>query len=231
MSVYSVIGPDGRAYGPADGTTLAQWAREGRLTPQTLVRRDADGAQMPAQYVPGLAPHLGLPPHVVDALMRQPLPPAGGPLPYADPRGYLAVAVGGHTLTPFSTPLAVFLHFITFGIFSWIHFGLMHDRLPRVRHDDPSAVKAICFMLIPFFNVFYWRFFEGIRICDRINEQRHVAGLPPTAPRGMAIAYGVVMILPYINILVGFPILGPIYYGMLRASVNELVAVTRGQLP
>ena len=231
MAAYSVIGPDGRAYGPADEGTLAQWAREGRLTAQTVVRRDADGAQMSAQFVPGLAPHLGLPPHVVNALIQQPFGPAGGPLQYADPRGYMAAATGGHGLTAFSTPLVVFLHFITFGIFSWIHFGLMHDRLPRARHDDPSAAKAICFMLIPFFNVFYWRFFEGMRICDRINEQRHFAGLPPTAPRGLAIAYGVVMIVPYINFLVGFPILGSIYYGMLQASVNELVAVTHGRQP
>ncbi len=104
----------------------------------------------------------------------------------------------------------------------------MHDRIPKLRQDDPSAVKAICFYLIPFFNL-YWMFFEKLHICDRINEQRRMAGLPETAPRGLAIAYCIVGIIPYLNILVAFPILGPIYYGSLRASVNELVWATRGR--
>lgn len=235
MTSYSVIGPDGRAYGPADEVMLAQWAREGRLTAQTLVRCERTGAHRAAQTIPAIAPLLGLPPEMVNELVHAPLHqhplPQGQPLPYAQPLPYqqpYVVAPGAHGLDAFSTPLTILLHYVTFGIFSWIHFGLMHDRMPRVRQDDPSSTKAICFYLIPFFNL-YWMFFENIRLCDRINEQRRAVGLPETAPRGMAIAYAAVMLIPYFNILVAFPILGPIYLGLLRQSVNELVDATHGR--
>jgi hypothetical protein len=239
MPSYSVIAADGRAYGPADEATLALWAREGRLTPDTMLQCHETGAHSPARAVAALQPYLGLSPQMVNNLIQtpqplvpQPQPQPGAALPYAQPYAYPPAqpyAIPGHALDAFSTPVAVLLHFVTFGIFSWIHFGLMHDRLPRVRHDDPSSVKAICFMLIPFFGWFYWRFFEGIRLCDRINEQRRIAGLPETAPRGLAIAYGVMCIIPYINFFIGLPIIGAVYYGSLRANVNELVYATRGR--
>jgi hypothetical protein len=130
-----------------------------------------------------------------------------------------------HQLEEFSTPLTVLLHFVTCGIFSWIHFGLMHDKMPTLRQDDPSSVKAICFYLIPFFNL-YWMFFERIRLCDRINEQRRLAGMPESAPRGLAIAATIMCVIPYVNII-GALIMLPIFYGSLRANVNELVIATR----
>ena len=237
MPSYSVIAADGQAYGPADEATLALWAREGRLLADTMLQCHETGAHSPARAVAALQPYLGLSPQMVNNLIQTAAPPApqvhpqaGAALPYAQPYGYApqAYAVPGHALEAFNTPVTVLLHFVTFGIFSWIHFGLLHDRLPRVRHDDPSGAKAICFYFIPFFNI-YWLFFENIRICDRINEQRRIAGLPETAPKGLAIAYGVLCCIPYLNLLIGHPILGAIYFGTLRANVNELVHATRGR--
>jgi len=69
---------------------------------------------------------------------------------------------------------------------------------------------------------------EG-RLCDRINDQRAMRGLPPSAPRGLAMASCILMCIPYVNFLVGALIVDPIFVGMLQASVNELVLVTARQ--
>ena len=58
------------------------------------------------------------------------------------------------------------LSIVTLGIFPWIWFGLMHGKLPKNRPDDPSALRAILFQLIPFFN-FYWMFFVNLRMRGR----------------------------------------------------------------
>jgi len=133
-----------------------------------------------------------------------------------------------HCLETFSVSGTMVLQIVTSGIFPLIWFGLMHGKMPRTRPDDPSAGKAIGFMFIPFFNL-YWVFFSYLRLCDRINDQRRMRGLAPTAPRGMAIASTIAMLIPYVNILVGALILRPIFVGMLQGSVNELVAVTAQQ--
>ena len=154
-------------------------------------------------------------------------PPGGQPVVgYGTP--YSGLSAAGHTLTSFNPVGALFLHWVTFGLFSIIYHQMKHDALPRVRADDPSAGKAIGFMFIPFFNLWYWNFFANLRLCDRINEQRRIAGLPDGAPRGMALAYAICMAIPYFNLLIGFPIMGAIYHTMLQSSVNELVRATRG---
>ena len=51
---YFVVHPGGQQYGPAEITTLNQWAAEGRLIPDTPLIDAATGAQMFARDVPGL---------------------------------------------------------------------------------------------------------------------------------------------------------------------------------
>ncbi|HEU4727535.1 MAG TPA: hypothetical protein VFT22_06595, partial [Kofleriaceae bacterium] len=63
-----------------------------------------------------------------------------------------------HALRPFPVWLVGLLNVLTFGLFPFIHFGLMHDRLPRAAHNDPSAGKAIGYQFIPYYNL-YWIFF------------------------------------------------------------------------
>ena len=123
----------------------------------------------------------------------------------------------------------VLLNYVTLGIFNLIWFGLMHDKMPKIRHDDPSAGKAIGFMFIPFFNL-YWMFFMYCRLCDRIAEQRELRGLPGESLRGLAIAACVVSLIPYVGCCVGPFIMWPIFVGMLQAKVNELVQVTQQQM-
>jgi hypothetical protein len=204
---------DGQQRGPFTAAQLAQQP----ISAQTLVWREGLPAWVSAGQIPELQ---GLLPG--SAGQMPPAPRAYAPLPYASP---MAPGQVSHILTSFSTPLAIVLHFLTCGLFTLIHFGLMHDALPRVRQDDPSAGKAIGFMFIPFFNI-YWVFFAYLRLIDRVNEQRAWAGLPPTEIKGLFITAMVCCLIPWVNIIAAF-VLQPIWMGMLRASVNELVAVTR----
>jgi hypothetical protein len=51
---YYVISADNNRYGPADLTTLNQWAAEGRVLPHQMVEDAATGIRIPASSVPGL---------------------------------------------------------------------------------------------------------------------------------------------------------------------------------
>ena len=132
-----------------------------------------------------------------------------------------SVPAGGHQLSNFPVALVILLHYMTCGIFSLIWLNLMHGRLPRIRPDDPSAGRAIGFCFIPFFNL-YWIFFTYRRLCLRVDEQRELYGLPPGNLRGMATTNCIFQVIPYINGLIGYTIITPIFIGLLQSSVNQL---------
>jgi hypothetical protein len=63
---YLVFFPDGQSFGPADIPTLAQWAREGRLLPQTVLENMSTRERVTAgtvagifQAQPGMGPQMG----------------------------------------------------------------------------------------------------------------------------------------------------------------------------
>ena len=85
----------------------------------------------------------------------------------------------------FSVILLVLLHFVTFGVFTFIWFSILHGRLSKVRRNDPSALRAALFTLIPIFNI-YWAFFFWYRLCTRIEEQRVKYGLERKSLLGLA---------------------------------------------
>lgn len=58
---YSVQSPDGSIYGPVDLEGLKLWVREGRLTPDTIVRDETAGTHLPARFMPELAPLFAAP--------------------------------------------------------------------------------------------------------------------------------------------------------------------------
>ena len=130
-----------------------------------------------------------------------------------------------HHLTSFPVAAVILLHYFTCGIFSLVWLNLMHGKLPRVRSDDPSAGKAVGFCFIPFFNL-YWIFFTYRRLCLRIDEQRALYGLPPSNLRGMATTACIFQLIPYINALIGYTIITPIFIGLMQSSVNQLVKQT-----
>ena len=144
------------------------------------------------------------------------------PIPYARPAGFdspLAWPRAGH----FNPVLAAACHVMTFGFFTLFHFQLMHDQLPRNRPDDPSSGRAIGMMFVPFYNL-YWMFFIQLRLLDRIEEQRRLAGLPNRSLRGLCIAMLVMLLIPYVNVISFFIVL-PVYVALLQNSVNELSRV------
>lgn len=129
-----------------------------------------------------------------------------------------------HELRAFPVWAAGVLHFITFGLWSLIHFSSMHDRLPQASRTDPSAGKAIGFQFIPYYNL-YWIFFNSLRLCDRMTLQYRLRNRRGGAPRGLVLAASVTTVIPYVNVLVAFPILWTIAACRLQATVNEIAAM------
>lgn len=129
-----------------------------------------------------------------------------------------------HSLQRFPVAVSVLLHFLTFGIFNFIHLSLNHGRMPAASSDDPSAGKAIGFQFIPVYN-YYWLFFNPLRLCDRLDLQFKLRGLPTRAPRAMVMTACVMTIIPWIGQLLAWLVFWPIASGMLQSAVNKAAAL------
>lgn len=203
---------NGRRFGPISAADLRLLGQNGTLDSEDLVWKAGLADWVPASRIKGLiAPRAeGTPP----------------PLPVhsnhgADPERRANQLSGKHQLTEFSAGLMVFLSLLTLGIFPYVYFALMHGKLPRNREDDPSGGTVVGFLFIPFYS-FYWQFIVFPGLCRRINEQRELRDLPPSAPRGFATAACILMMIPYVDIASIFFVI-PVFAGMLQSSVNELV--------
>jgi hypothetical protein len=222
MARFSVIALDGKMYGPVDEQGLLAWVKAGRVQPSTTIHNHETNQVVQACTLPFLASQFAPVPPPVYAPV--PMGPYGNvPMTYPGIVPANSPAAVMHTLTIFSEGLAVFLHFVTLGIFTMIWFNMMHDKLPKTRHDDPSAGKAIGFLFIPFYSL-YWIFFTFLRLVDRVNQQRVARGLPETM-HGFTVAVCILSVIPYVNILT-FLLIWPFWAGMMQGSVNELVMAT-----
>lgn len=132
--------------------------------------------------------------------------------------------LANHSVKSFPVWAIALLHIVTLGLFPLIHFGLLHDRMPQAAHNDPSSGKAIGFQFIPYFNL-YWVFFSALRLCDRLNLQFRLRGQEPRAPRGLAIATCITSVIPYVNIVIGYPIMWTIMVCRLQSTVNRVAAL------
>src|SRR5579872_5783456 len=74
--MYSVIGPDGKVYGPVDGATVKTWCEEGRITSETNIVDPIDGETKRAAAIPEIAQYL--------PVSQPPMPPASP----SQPSGY-----------------------------------------------------------------------------------------------------------------------------------------------
>jgi hypothetical protein len=128
-------------------------------------------------------------------------------------------------LETFSVGGAIALHIVTLGIFTFIYMGLKHGKLPQVRSDDPSAGKAIGFMFIPLFNI-YWFFFFWLRLVDRINFQFRLRGQPPPISKSLTLATTIVGIIPYADIA-SFLVMFPILVSQILAATNQLALLNQ----
>ncbi len=128
-----------------------------------------------------------------------------------------------HTLTSFPTWALVLLSIVTIGIFPTIYLHLKHSQLPTVKHDDPSAGKAIGFMFIPLFNI-YWQFFVWLRLVDRVNFQYRLRGQPSPVARNLALWTMITGWAGWIIIIgwLAFPILALISAAQIQSAANQL---------
>lgn len=132
------------------------------------------------------------------------------------------VALARHQLEAFPVWATVLLHVLTFGLSSFIRFNAMHGALPKAERDEPSVARSIGFHLIPYFN-YYWVFWNGLRLTDRLNLQCRLRGLPEGVPRGLVVMAGVAIVIPYIQMLAG-PIAWLFVAVYMQRTVNRVVA-------
>ncbi|MBD3259489.1 hypothetical protein GF371_02545 [Candidatus Woesearchaeota archaeon] len=125
-----------------------------------------------------------------------------------------------HGLKQFSPAAAIILHFITFGIFTWIYYGLQHGRLPKAHPKDFGSAAAILLMLVPFFNL-YWIFMFWLKLADRVNFQLKLRNKHPSVERGLVLAACIVGIIPYVNIF-SWLILYPVCIGIIQSAINDI---------
>jgi len=209
--MYRIIGADGKEYGPATADQIRLWMASGSVNLETRTQAEGTIEWKPLREFPEFAAGIA-----AAALASGPPPlPAQAPV---------------HQLTRFPVAAVIILHYFTCGIFTMVWLNLMHGKLPRVRRDDPSAGRAVGFCFIPFFNL-YWIFFTFRRLCLRVDEQRSLYGLPPSHLRGLATTACVFQVIPYINVLLGFTILFPVFLVMMQSSVNRLAATSATTQP
>ena len=165
--------------------------------------------------------------------MRRPAPRPVESVERYDPRDQLdGPETGKHSLTAYPVSLVLLFNFLTIGIFGAIRMNLMHGRLPRTRPNDPSAGRAIGFLFIPCFNL-YWFFFTFLRLAERLNEQRRLYGLPRAPLSGMALAFCIGHVAVGLLIAFVFPaglyinpwslIIGTLFFTVVQGAVNEIV--------
>jgi hypothetical protein len=116
----------------------------------------------------------------------------------------------------------IIFHFITFGLFTLIYFGIKHGKLPQIDGDDPTTGQAIGYMFIPFYNI-YWRFFYWLRMTDRINLQYKLRGKESPINRTFVKTTLILGLIPYIWFIEIF-ILMPIVVGITQSASNKLVS-------
>jgi hypothetical protein len=126
----------------------------------------------------------------------------------------------GLRFTRYPVWLVVVLSVVTLGIFAMFWVQHWHGIMPKRRTDDPSTARAIGFMFIPLFNL-YWMFESRLRLCTRLNEEFSAAQLPLRAPNQLVLWWTITGMIPYVGFL-SLPIMGAIAAGTLQSQVNAL---------
>lgn len=128
----------------------------------------------------------------------------------------------GHCITKkFSPGLAVFLNIITVWIFWFFYYWFRHDDFPIIKSNDFGSWKAIWFMFIPFFNI-YWQFVFWLKLVNRINLQYRLMRKEIPISKWFAITTLILSIIPYVN-YVWFLIFHSILIYQIQLAINGLV--------
>ena len=134
-----------------------------------------------------------------------------------------------------SIGISILLYFVTFGIYGFFWLYFIHSENPRRKDIDPTPGKAVGFLFIPFFNI-YWFFKVFLSLTDRLNTLA-VEGTGDSGPpinRGLCIAMLVLHLcgitIPVAGIFAGFAALicGIIWWVSVQQTANRL---TEASLP
>ena len=110
--MYSVVGPDGKVYGPVDIGTFKNWCAEGRITPDTKIVDPIDGLVKYARDMPEVGQYMSQqrPPTTV-----RPPAPTQNPLGYDFSRApslqHQYQYISGYTAPPKNKIIAILLAF------------------------------------------------------------------------------------------------------------------------
>jgi TM2 domain-containing membrane protein YozV len=122
--IYLVKGSDGNFYGPADLTTLNQWAAEGRVLADTVLVDQVTQQQVTARDMPGLSHHFIGAPVASGQTSYNPYQSPPSPSGTNYPRGQYT-PYGGVAGPPKSKVAAALLAFFV-GVFGIHRFYLGH---------------------------------------------------------------------------------------------------------
>ena len=124
-------------------------------------------------------------------------------------------------LSPGMPPwVVVALSAVTVGIFGTVYLQLKQSRLPIVKPNDPGAAKAIGFLFIPLFNI-YWYFVVWRRLVDRLNFQYRLRGLPAPIDRGQMTVAQILALLGGMVLFVGW-IWVLVFAAQIQSASNDL---------
>lgn len=121
----------------------------------------------------------------------------------------------------FSPGLAVFLNIITIGIFWFFYYWFKHDYLPAIKSNDFGAWKAIWYMFIPFFNI-YWQFVFWLKLVNKLNLQYRLKRKEIPISKWFAITTVILNTIPYVTYIWLF-IFHPILVYQIQSAINGLV--------
>jgi len=76
----------------------------------------------------------------------------------------------------------LFMHFATFGLFTFFWVTRLHGKLPRLNAEDMTLRQAFKLVLIPFLNLAYGNFDVYQELCRRINAIRSALNLRGRTP-------------------------------------------------
>jgi len=127
----------------------------------------------------------------------------------------------------FSTAGAILLDIFTCSLFGLIYYGLKFSELPKASRNDFTAGKAIGFMFIPIFNL-YWMFRFWLGLCDRINLQIRLRGRTDLLlSRALAKTVCILSVLQgglqFIGMIVYFGMFGALALGGRQANPGMMV--------
>lgn len=144
--------------------------------------------------------------------------------------------------------VVVLANIVTIGIFAPFWLAHWHGLMPKRRPNDPGTGRAIGFMFIPVFSI-YWLFECNLRLCTRLDEELRTAGEQLMTPRevlrwGLVLWVGASAVFYAVSlagaeetpaasvvmfVLMGGWVLLTVATGILQSRVNTLAAYDRSR--